>query len=692
MSFHIHLSLFAVLVLTLAVSTEIRGQTRTQVAAPAVPFVMTGRIAETGQLQNAGRTGTITSLVTLADVGFGAGFRFANLGGRREIFVPMPQGADINPTELVLIVDDISAHQARRSLEVLVNDRSLSALALDGRSMGRVIRIPLAAGKARDGFLKLSFLYSGAATQDRCIDVRYVGDSLTIRPDSAVEFALPANGTLDVATTVALMPRDAAVVLSSRPLSPADIAGALTVARALEASGRHVSFHRGAAALADLSKSTEPRRWSRGIVVIGPRDEFAAYVEGPPVVVAGPPSGFGAIAAVRLAGFPALLIADTSAMGSGRLLESPFVPAMRGVTAASIGEIRKPKLPADRITFDQLGLGLGMADVFGRAELSAAINARALPSGTFMSRLVLDILVAPDDAGEKAVVSVFVNERLLGSAVAASGEPTRLDLALPNGLVGSTANIRTVVQRRSSSGDCRFEPQGYPAQILGSSSLVLSKLETVQDFADLSPRWTDGVEIWLPQAASERPLPFLGLLSNILNTLSPESAPIAVKFVAAGLSPAPAAPFIAVSNMAPAGASPLVHFDRGRVTVMDRDEHTLLDIGGFTSGAVAQLVTANGHPGMWIKPLAADGALPNPMELRIDRGNVAVFDENGTSLAMSTERDTLVKIAYPDHVSWASVAARFRPWFIGALWVLGTVLFLFVLQHMYRRRTDTARD
>lgn len=688
--------LLTCLALTLLDSTApAPAQTRIQVATPAqpVPFVLPARVPETSQPPSVARPSSITSLITLADVGFGSGFRFANLGGRREIFVPVPQGAGIDPTELVLTVDDISAHQARRSLEVLINDRSIAALALDGHSTGRVIRIPLPSIKARDGFLKLSFLYSGAATQDRCIDVRYVGDSLTIRSESAIQFELPAaTVALDVATTVALMPRDVAVVLSTRQLTTADIAAALTVARALTASGRHVSFHRGGPAMADLARSTEPRRWSRGIVAIGPFDEFAGHLDTPQTKVAGPNSGFGTIAAVRVGGFPALLVSDPTAVRAGRLLGSPSLAATRGLTSASVGDMGTPKLAADRISFDQLGLAPGVVEVFGRADLSATINARALPPDTTMSRLLLDILVAPDDAGEKAVVSVFVNERLLGSTLAASGEPTRLDLALPDGLVGSAANIRVVVQRRSSAGDCRFEPQGYPAQILGSSSLVLSKIADVRDFADLAPHWANGVEVLLPQAASERPLPFLGLLSNILSSLSPESAPIKVQFIAEGAVPAPKDSFIVVSNTAPTGAKPLVRFDRGRVAVTDRNERMLLDLGGFSSGAVAQLVTAGGHPGMWIKPLGTDGMLPNPIELRIDRGDVAVFDEVGTSLAMSTERDSLVRIAYPDHVSWATIAARFRPWIIGALWIFGTVVFLFALTQMYRRRARAAQD
>ena len=123
-------------------------------------------------------------------------------------------------------------------------------------------------------------------------------------------------------------------------------------------------------------------------------------------------------------------------------------------------------------------------------------------------------MVAPDGAGEKAVVSAFVNERLVDSAVAATGEPTRLDIPLPDGLVGAIANVRVVVQRRSAQGDCRFEPQGYPAQILGSSALVLGQAPArAHDFSDLAAHWAHGVDVLLPAAAADQPPRVLGIVS-----------------------------------------------------------------------------------------------------------------------------------------------------------------------------------
>lgn len=631
------------------------------------------------------RSGLVTH-IALADIGFIAGLRFSNLGGRRDIFLPLPQGADLSIGELMLSLDDVSAHEARRSLEILVNDRSAAAIALDGKTMGRQVRVPLSRVKGRMGFLKLTFVYSGAATQDRCIDVRYIGDSLTVRPESALEIEVGSRA-LDVATTAALLPRNVAVVLSSRKLGASDLAGALTIGRALTASGHIVGFHHGFELLPELAKRDDPRLWTRGLILIGEPGEVAPYIEAMPAQVAGPLPALGTLAAVRTNGVPAILVSDSDVVRAGRLLASSLLPALRGVPVATVGDFSKPKTAATRVSFDELSLAPAIAEVFGRADIVFTIATRSLPAGTRASRLALDMMVAPDGAGEKAVVSVFVDDRLLGSAVAAIGEPTRFDLPLADGTVGTVLNVRVVVQRRSAQGDCRFEPQGYPAQVLGTSAVVLADAgEKPHDFADLAPWWANGIEVWLPSPAAQRPAPMLGLVAEALAALSPETAPITVKFTTSDETPTPAMPFVAVSKTPPNGSSPRVRFDRGRVVVTDRKDHTLLDLGGFSGGAVVQIVSAGGQPGLWLKPLADDGALPAPEILRLDRGDIAFVDQSGVALAMSSERDTVVKVAYPDQVSWFSIAERFHPWIIGALWLLVTVAFLFGLQRMLRLR------
>ena len=627
------------------------------------------------------QTDSVVVKLALADLGFENGIRLANLGAHREIFVPLPQGTDIKLTELTLIYDDLTAYKARRNLEVLANDRTVAAVPLEGSGAGRTLRVPLAGIVPHDGFVKFSFLYSGAATPDRCIDVRYVGDSLTIRPDTSVAVVIDRAALHDVTTIAALMPRNVTVALPDRALSPAEISAALTVARALAATGRHPQFGGKPAQPSETRNAEDRRIWRHGTIVIGA--PVTGAIPGQAAAVT------GELSAIRVDGMPALLLTDaTTAMRAARLLATPALAAARGLSQVSVADVARPPLPHDRVSFDQLGLRLAPAEVYGRAELNATLDARALPANTRASRLRLDVLVAPDGLDNKAVLSLFINGHFLSSTVAASGEPTRIEQALPEGLVGTAANIKVVVQRRSAAGNCRFLPQGYPAQILGSSVVILAPAGTARDFADLATRWTDGVEVMVPPQVARDAQSALPLLADVLSALSPAIAPVKVEF--AGLGAAPTAPFLAVSATPPQGATPHVRFDRGRVAVKDRSGRTLLDLGGFKSGAVAQLVKAGDYPGIWIKPLADSGQLPAPQSLKLDRGDVAFVDNTGAALAMSTQRDTLVLITYPDQTSWMTISARLRPWIVGALWLFATAVFLFVLQRMLRRRRRTS--
>jgi hypothetical protein len=685
----------------LLLSTQAQSEVRLPVPRPArVPRVVSAEprvISATPAAPASAATLTAQpsgplAAITLADIGFVNGVRFANLGGHRELFVPLPQRDDVTVSDLVLVLDDISAYQAQRNLEVQANGRTVAAIVLDGKSRGRIVRIPLDKTKPKDGYLKLSFLYSGAATLDRCIDVRDIGDSVSIRPETAVEVNI-GPGPLDVTTTAALMPRDIAIVLPGRRVNASEIASAITVGSALISSGRHVAFYHGYDALPELAKTDEDGRWTHGIILVGPLADTIGVVDSPVARVAGDPGSVGTLAAVRVGGTPALLVSDGTVDRAGRLFASPLFAAGRGVDQASVGDSSAAVLPAERVSFDELHVTPEQAEVFGRAELPAAIDMRGLPPGTRPTRLLLDMMVAPDSTGEKAVVSAFVNERLLGSTVAATDGVTHLDLPLPDGLVGNIANVRVLIQRDSAQGDCRFEPQGYPAQILGSSALVLTSANGApHDFSDLISHFSQQLEILLPASAADRPDRELGMVAEVAAQLSLASTPLTVNLVAPGSTPAPDAPFIAVSDAPPANVTPQVRFDQGRVAVTDRTGRTLLDLGGFGGGAVAQLVTAGDYPGLWIRPLSQDQSTPVPAELHLDRGNVAFVDDKGVALAMSTERDTVVRISYPDQVSWLTVAERFRSWIIAGLWLFATAALLLTLQRMFRRRPAGKSD
>src|SRR5262249_31220244 len=147
-----------------------------------------------------------------------------------------------------------------------------------------------------------------------------------------------------VATTVALLPRNVTIVVPRRRLEPNDLAAALTVSRALGATGRRVRFLQGLDALPELARR-DGEKWERGLVVIAPIQDVLSYVDTPVATGAGPAPSFGALTTVRIGGVPILVVTDAASVRAGRLLANPALGATRGVVSVSVGEMVTPKLP-----------------------------------------------------------------------------------------------------------------------------------------------------------------------------------------------------------------------------------------------------------------------------------------------------------------------------------------------------------
>ena len=180
------------------------------------------------------RSGRLLASVTLADIGFAAGLRFSNLGGRpRNVRAaaagrrPRRQRTCARRSTTSAPTRPGAAWKSWSTTAAPRRSRS-TARAWAARCAFRSQR-----AKGRDGFFKLSFVYSGAATQDRCIDVRYVGDSLTVRPETAIEIEIgsPAARRRHHRGADAARRRHRAV--RAARLGRADLAAALTVGRAL---------------------------------------------------------------------------------------------------------------------------------------------------------------------------------------------------------------------------------------------------------------------------------------------------------------------------------------------------------------------------------------------------------------------------------------------------------------------------
>lgn len=78
------------------------------------------------------------------------------------------------------------------------------------------------------------------------------------------------------------------------------------------------------------------------------------------------------------------------------------------------------------------------------------------------------------------------------------------------------------------------------------------------------------------------------------------------------------------------------------------------------------------------------------MPLQLDRGQLAILDEDGLVLSVARSRADLLQIRYPDQTDLLQLLAKYRPWIVGAAWLALTLLLIRFLQGVYRKRRDSS--
>ena len=192
-----------------------------------------------------------------------------------------------------------------------------------------------------------------------------------------------------------------------------------------------------------------------------------------------------------------------------------------------------------------------------------------------------------------------------------------------------------------------------------------------------------GVDIILP-ADPARLREGLAHLIAIGADLLPAEAPITVR-----LETRPTIgerPFIAVSRLEPAETDPRLRFDQGRLAITRSDGRLLVDLANSDQNpTIAQVVRSPRASGLWLRPgqaIPQAGSRP----VRLDRGDVAVIDEEGLALAFSAGGKQVAAIAYTDIRSWRDLAGEYRPWIVGAIWLVAVAFFAVGMTKTFRRR------
>ncbi len=606
--------------------------------------------------------------VAITELGFTKGLEFTSFGGQRDLFFPVPR-TGLRAAVLRLKLDAGAAVAGRRHLQISAGERILQSVPLEGRATEQTIQQPLDPQLAKDGFLRVTLRYSGAFTQDRCVDERVAGDFVNILPETELQMELEPQAYAEVRSVAALMPRKVRIILPDRALTADEAASAVRVASVLKRQGASIAVE-PAAALAEGSS----KLWSRGTILVGqPLDFFDNLPEG---------TAINGIAVASTAAGPALLITGQDPGPAIALLGTRWKVLADGRTL-NVSEVERAGGPHASISLNDLGASLQSADLVDQTRFDVTFSAERLPPGHRATAIQADLAIGVAPNLANATISVFLNGRLLGSRTSPGAVPATLTVSVPEGLIGRDNILSVRVQRQPHKGDCMNRPQGYPVQLLPSSALLLAPSSgPPANFYALGSAFVDGTRVYLPQDTAKA-REALGLLAATAADLLPEMAPVTVRFGAPGAPPD--VPFIAVLQEQPPGTKPPLRFDQGRLSIDREDGKALVRMSETKAPAVAQIVHSNSTVGLWLRP--AD-AMPAGVQqpVRLDRGDVAVIEPEGITLAFSAGRDQVVSIAYHDVRSWADLAWEYRPWIVAMFWLAMTILFISVLSAIYRRR------
>lgn len=622
--------------------------------------------------------------ITLAELGFAEGAQFGALGGGQTFFFPVPRAAHAAGGTLSLAYDEAAPFDGRRSVLVTVGERAVIARSLPVGHDRQVVDVPLLPGDFAGDFVKVNVRYSGVVTNDRCVDLRLANDRFSVLPETALAVDIPADSLNDVSTAVTLMPQKIAVGIPERKLTEPELAAAISAVRLFKLRGHDVDV----VPLTSLLNRSggDDTEWKRGDVVIATPSDLGAVL---------PADGASANSAAKasviaLADGPGLSLTGTDPQRAVNFLGSDWRDAGTS-SVIRVGLLQPRERASDRLTFDQLGIASPVTDTPTEAVWTERFRATDLPAGSWPTALDLDVGVGTDGGDVPPVVNVFLNGRFLAGTTASKDGITHVRAVIPQGLVSLDNQVRVVVQRQPRAGDCTYQPASYPAQLLGSSAIELGEaVSPAGDFFGLAPQAHHQLTVFVRDnlsIADQRTA--LKIVALAASQLARADTPIVVKRVTGDRVSTPESAFIAWGDFSFDDSTVPVRLDHGNVLVRTRAGTPLFNLNDTRNTLLAQLVTLPGAPsGLWLRGSGTEGAIPVPDSVALDRGNVAFIGPSGVTLALSTERDKLIEVSYPDAPTWQVLLSRHRTWLLLAVWFAITIVVLVALQRIYSRRRE----
>jgi hypothetical protein len=336
------------------------------------------------------------------------------------------------------------------------------------------------------------------------------------------------------------------------------------------------------------------------------------------------------------------------------------------------------------VSLKYLGGKPGSFDVLAHADWNASFDIGAVAAdGQMPARLVLDVAAAPSAANTPPVVSVFLNDILLGAKrMSANGEHERITARIPRYALAARNTLRVSFVRQLASDRCRETPEAYPVSVLPSSHMLLEKASPSDDFVGMVSRFAAGAHLMVPAS----------YLANAGSTLprairmaaSTGVSPTNARFTAfnADATPVTGGSFLAL-ELPFKDAKSKVKLEGDRLVISAVPEKSILDVAGMNRIGVLEVVKVGGDTGVIYRGVGTESpTMEKPLLLA--QGDVAIIGNSGLLSEVNTVDPTGRNVVQSNESPW--LLARGYWWMLPIIGIVFMVSLLVFASRMRRRK------
>lgn len=560
--------------------------------------------------------------ITFADLGFTEPVVLGYPDTIREIYLPVPPGVNLSGAVLQVDANFVRADGGRTTLIYAIDGTPVVANGITTDRGDASAQIPVDGDPRPSGFVRLNIDWRTAvARENTCADARTPGNILRIEPTSRFVFRYDGSAIRDLATAWSALPAKPTIQVASNNLPAEAYDAAWRVGVALERAGKRPTI-----------------RTADGKVAAGPSGQAgAAAATGPGEadIIIGGQVASKQIVLQHVNGRPVIMVAADAGAQAAGLFSQMWQQAAAG-SQLTVSAVDMPRNDSNAVSLQYLGAKPASFDVLAHADWNATFDIGSVAAdGKGPGTLVIDVAAAPSAARTPPVVSVFMNDVLLGAKeMEANGKRERIVAPVPRYALQTRNVIRVSFVRQLASDRCRETPEPYPVSVLASSHMLLDNIEPSSDFTGLMSKFANGGTLMVPQSH----------LADAVNTLprvirlaaATGLSPVKAKFqpVADGQQAKADGPYLAV-DVIPAGYAEAVKPEQGRLYLAGTKDRPLLDVRGLNRVGMIEVTGSGDDIGAVYRSL---GAQPPAMEkpLQLSGGNLAIMGNNGINTEVNT--------------------------------------------------------